>query len=42
MIWEKRRGKGRVLYCSLDLEAAKELPEARALYRSLLDYIKHP
>ena len=42
VIWEKRRGKGRVLYCSLDLEAAKELPEARALYRSLLDYMKHP
>ena len=41
VIWEKRRGKGRVLYCSLDLEAAKDLPEARALRRSLLDYMKH-
>ena len=39
VIWEKRRGKGRVLYCSLDLEAAKGLPEARALRRSLLDYL---
>lgn len=39
VIWEKRRGKGRVLYCSLDLEAAKDLPEARALRRSLLDYL---
>ena len=40
VIWEKRRGKGRVLYCSLDLEAAKNLPEARALRRSLLDYLQ--
>ena len=39
VIWEKRRGKGRVVYCSLDLEAAKDLPEARALRRSLLDYM---
>ena len=39
VIWEKRRGKGRALYCSLDLEAAKDLPEARALRRSLLDYL---
>ena len=42
VIWEKRRGKGRVLYCSLDLEAAKDLPEARALRRSLLDYLRQP
>ncbi|MBP5511435.1 MAG: hypothetical protein J6Z49_11005 [Kiritimatiellae bacterium] len=40
VIWEKRRGKGRVVYCSLDLESAKDLPEARALRRSLLDYLK--
>ena len=39
VIWEKRRGNGRVVYCSLDLEAAKDLPEARALRRSLLDYM---
>ena len=39
IIWEKRRGNGRVVYCSLDLEAAKDLPEARALRRSLLDYM---
>ena len=39
VIWEQRRGKGRALYCSLDLEAAKDLPEARALRRSLLDYL---
>ena len=39
VIWEKRRGKGHVLYCSLDLEAAKSLPEARALRHSLLDYL---
>ncbi len=39
VIWEKRRGKGRALYCSFDLEAAKDLPEARALRRSLLDYL---
>ena len=39
VIWEKRRGKGRVLYCSLDLEASKDLPEARALRRSLLEYL---
>ena len=39
VIWEKRRGKGHVIYCSLDLEAAKNLPEARALRRSLLDYL---
>ena len=42
VIWEKRRGTGRVLYCSLDLEAAKDLPEARALRRSLLDYLSQP
>ena len=42
VIWEKRRGTGRVLYCSLDLEAAKDLPEARALRRSLLDYLRQP
>ena len=40
VIWEKRRGKGRVLFCSLDLEASKDLPEARALRRSLLDYLR--
>jgi len=39
VIWEKRRGKGRVLYCSLDLEASKDLPEARALRRSLVGYL---
>ena len=39
VIWEKRRGKGRAVYCSLDLEAAKDLPEARALRRSLLSYL---
>ena len=39
VIWEKRRGKGHVLYCSLDLEAAKDLPEARALLRSLQAYM---
>ena len=42
VIWEKRRGTGRVLYCSLDLEAAKDLPEARTLRRSLLDYLRQP
>ena len=42
VIWEKRRGTGRVLYCSLDLEAANDLPEARALRRSLLDYLRQP
>ncbi len=36
------RGTGRILYCSLDLEAAKDLPEARALRRSLLDYLRQP
>lgn len=40
VIWEKRRSKGRVLYCSLDLEATKDLPESRALLRSLLDYLR--
>ena len=40
VIWEKRRGKGHVLYCSIDLEAAKDLPEARALRRSLLEYMR--
>ena len=39
VIWEKRCGKGRVLYCALDLESASALPEARALRRSLLDYL---
>ncbi len=38
VIWEKRRGKGRVVYCSLDLFAAQDLPEARALRQSLLTY----
>ena len=39
VIWEKRCGRGRVLYCALDLESANALPEARALRRSLLDHL---
>lgn len=39
VIWEKRRGKGRAVYCAIDLDAAKALPEARALRRSLLEYM---
>ena len=39
VIWEKKRGIGRAVYCTLDLEAASGLPEARALRDSLLSYL---
>ena len=39
VIWEKRRGAGRLVVSALDLDACARLPEARALRRSLLDYL---
>lgn len=39
VIWEKRRGAGRLVVSALDLDACAHLPEARALRRSLLDYL---
>lgn len=42
VIWEKRRGAGRLVVSALDLDACANLPEARALRRSLLAYLSRP
>ena len=42
VIWEKRRGTGRLVVSALDLDACAHLPEARALRRSLLAYLSRP
>lgn len=39
VVWEKRRGAGRLVVSALDLDACAHLSEARALRRSLLDYL---
>lgn len=39
VIWEKRRGAGRLVVSALDLDACAHLSEALALRRSLLDYL---
>lgn len=39
VIWEKRCGTGHLVISALDLDACAHLPEARALRRSLLDYL---
>lgn len=39
VIWERRRGAGHLVVSALDLDACAHLPEARALRRSLLDYL---
>ncbi len=39
VIWERRRGAGRLVVSALDLDACAHLPEARALRQSLLDYL---
>ena len=39
VVWERRRGKGRLVVSALDLDACAHLPEARALRQSLLDYL---
>ena len=42
VVWEKRRGAGHLVVSALDLDACAHLPEARALRRSLLDYLASP
>ena len=42
VIWEKRRGVGRLVVSAIDLVACADLPEARALRRSLLAYLSRP
>ena len=39
VIWEKRRGKGRLVVSAIDLEACADLPEARALRAALVRYV---
>lgn len=42
VIWEKRRGTGHLVVSAIDLVACADLPEARALRRSLLAYLSRP
>ena len=42
VIWEKRRGAGHLVVSAIDLAACADLPEARALRRSLLAYLSRP
>ena len=42
VIWEKRRGAGHLVVSAIDLAACADLPEARALRRSLLTYLSRP
>ena len=39
VIWEKRRGKGRLVVSAIDLEACADLPEACALRAALVRYV---
>ena len=39
LIFELAVGKGKLLVCMSDLEAADDKPEVRQLYRSMLDYM---
>ena len=39
VIWEKRRGKGRLVVSAIDLDECADLPEARALRTALVRYV---
>ncbi len=39
VIWEKRRGRGRLVVSAIDLDACADLPETRALRAALVRYI---
>ena len=39
VIYEKRRGAGRLVVSAIDFERCAERPEAAALRRSLLDWL---